>query len=90
VPRLGDPQSLNRFSYVSNNPIMRIDPSGHSDYRARMNRLRKAYGNKTWKENRKAYHRYGDEALPDMRDLTSWLVKALNYMADSSEISQIQ
>ncbi len=25
-----DPQTLNRYSYVSNNPINRVDPSGHS------------------------------------------------------------
>lgn len=27
-----DPQSLNRFSYVRNNPIIRLDPSGHCDW----------------------------------------------------------
>ena len=31
VPDPGDPQSLNRFSYVRNNPLARIDPSGHND-----------------------------------------------------------
>jgi hypothetical protein len=31
VPRPGDPQSLNRFSYVSNSPLSRVDPSGHCD-----------------------------------------------------------
>ncbi|NJM42607.1 MAG: hypothetical protein HC853_18625, partial [Anaerolineae bacterium] len=31
VPRPGDPQSLNRYSFVSNNPLTRIDPSGHAD-----------------------------------------------------------
>ena len=29
VPYPGDPQSLNRYSYVANNPVNRIDPSGH-------------------------------------------------------------
>jgi RHS repeat-associated protein len=29
VPRPGDPQSLNRFSYVLNNPVRHQDPSGH-------------------------------------------------------------
>ena len=29
IPNLYNPQSLNRFSYVGNNPINRIDPSGH-------------------------------------------------------------
>jgi RHS repeat-associated protein len=31
VPRPGDPQSLNRYSYVSNSPLTRIDPDGHLD-----------------------------------------------------------
>jgi RHS repeat-associated protein len=31
VPRPGDPQSLNRYSYSRNSPLMRIDPTGHSD-----------------------------------------------------------
>jgi RHS repeat-associated protein len=29
VPGVGDPQGWNRFSYVKNNPIVRIDPSGN-------------------------------------------------------------
>ena len=29
VPSTGDPQQLNRFSYVRNNPLRHIDPSGH-------------------------------------------------------------
>jgi hypothetical protein len=29
VPEPGNPQSLNRFSYVDNNPLKYIDPSGH-------------------------------------------------------------
>jgi RHS repeat-associated protein len=31
VPRLTDPQSLNRYSYVRNAPLSRIDPTGHID-----------------------------------------------------------
>ncbi|MCP4126048.1 MAG: RHS repeat-associated core domain-containing protein, partial [Gammaproteobacteria bacterium] len=30
VPEPGNPQSLNRFSYVGNNPIRYSDPSGHA------------------------------------------------------------
>ena len=29
VPEVGNPQALNRYSYVANNPIKHIDPSGH-------------------------------------------------------------
>ncbi len=29
VPRPGDPQNLNRYSYVRNNPLKYIDPTGH-------------------------------------------------------------
>ncbi len=29
VPEPGNPQSLNRYSYVANNPVTLVDPSGH-------------------------------------------------------------
>ncbi|MBV9326128.1 MAG: hypothetical protein JO352_20375 [Chloroflexi bacterium] len=31
VPSAADPQSLNRYSYVRNNPLIRGDPSVHWD-----------------------------------------------------------
>ncbi len=31
VPRPGDPQNLNRYSYVRNNPLRYIDPTGYYD-----------------------------------------------------------
>jgi RHS repeat-associated protein len=31
VPAPGDPQSLNRYAYVRNNPLRRVDPTGHAD-----------------------------------------------------------
>jgi RHS repeat-associated protein len=31
VPRPGDPQSLNRYSYVRNNPLILVDPSGMAE-----------------------------------------------------------
>jgi RHS repeat-associated protein len=30
VPNPANPQSLNRFSYVGNNPVMYVDPTGHA------------------------------------------------------------
>jgi RHS repeat-associated protein len=32
VPDPGNPQSLNRYSYVYNNPVMYVDPTGHSPW----------------------------------------------------------
>jgi RHS repeat-associated protein len=32
VPDPGNPQSLNRYSYVYNNPVSYVDPSGHMPY----------------------------------------------------------
>jgi RHS repeat-associated protein len=32
VPQPFNPQSLNRYSYVLNNPLIYTDPSGHSNY----------------------------------------------------------
>jgi RHS repeat-associated protein len=31
VPRPGDPQALNRYSYARSNPMTRVDPNGHAD-----------------------------------------------------------
>jgi hypothetical protein len=31
VPQPGNPQSLNRYSYVLNNPLKYTDPSGHEE-----------------------------------------------------------
>ncbi len=31
IPEIYDPQKLNRYAYVRNNPVKYIDPSGHSD-----------------------------------------------------------
>ena len=31
VPRPGDPPSLNRYSYVRNNPLRLVDPSGNAE-----------------------------------------------------------
>ena len=33
VPSPGNPQSLNRYSYVLNNPLLYVDPDGHRETR---------------------------------------------------------
>ena len=45
VPDPADPQDLNRYSYSSNNPVSRIDPSGHYDFKP---------GDDPWWKNRSA------------------------------------
>ncbi len=32
VPNPADPQSLNRYAYVNNNPVRYTDPSGHDEF----------------------------------------------------------
>jgi RHS repeat-associated protein len=44
VPDPANPQSLNRFAYVSNNPLKYVDPTGHFEDDAIKDYLRKKYG----------------------------------------------
>jgi RHS repeat-associated protein len=37
VPRPSDPQSLNRYAFVRNSPLVRVDPTGHADCDDRQN-----------------------------------------------------
>ena len=39
VPQYEDPQSLNRYSYVRNNPVNRVDPSGNADHAANQHNI---------------------------------------------------
>ena len=46
VPKPGNPQSLNRYAYVLNNPLRYVDPTGHYSEEEIM----KAFGVSTWDE----------------------------------------
>jgi RHS repeat-associated protein len=43
VPGVGNPQALNRYSYVNNNPLKYIDPTGHFTQEAIENYLKDTY-----------------------------------------------
>ncbi len=55
VPRPGDPQSLNRYSYVHNNPLRLVDPSGHADCAADD----RAYWEDEWNWKNRWYNAHG-------------------------------
>jgi RHS repeat-associated protein len=44
VPSPGNPQSLNRYSYVLNSPLVYVDPTGHFEDDAIKDYLRQKYG----------------------------------------------
>ncbi len=45
VPNLRNPQDLNRYSYVSNNPVNYIDPTGHSWFSKFLHNVNKELSN---------------------------------------------
>jgi RHS repeat-associated protein len=45
VPEPGDPQSLNRYAYVRNSPLSRIDPSGSFDFGSFFGGIGSFFGN---------------------------------------------
>jgi RHS repeat-associated protein len=47
VPSPGDPQALNRYSYANNNPLVYVDPSGHTSILEAIRRLVSNVGNVT-------------------------------------------
>ena len=69
VPELGDPQSFNRYSYVRNNPLKFIDPSGHIPTDGDGNR---DFADWAWY---KKYHRRRPlfEHLPVASDKVGWI-----------------
>ena len=58
VPRPSDPQSLNRYSYVQNNPLKYTDSSGHAAAPGGM-------VDGTWEDLFRAYNRVAGEVDPE-------------------------
>jgi hypothetical protein len=75
VPRPGDPQSLNRYSYVRNNPLQLTDPSGHC-YVAGTPGVTPV----NW---------CGEERKSSI-NLTSWLARTLHANATGPKVQQIR
>ena len=75
VPEPGNPQALNRYAYVRNNPLRYMDPSGH--------RLCGPYCD--------ASEMSGDwPPPPDHHDLTDWLVREMVANATGPEVQLIR
>jgi RHS repeat-associated protein len=69
VPNLYNPQSLNRFSYARNNPVNRVDPTGHDDCRPDddwcwQNRWYQAHGYH-WSDRKQDWVKGGDIIFQD-------------------------
>jgi len=75
VPGPANPQTLNRFSYVRNNPLRYIDPSGHDPWWCTGGNCVADY--------------YSDGSTADKRDLTTWFIAALVDSAESPEMQRI-
>jgi len=73
VPAPGNPQSLNRYSYVLNNPLRYTDPSGHFSEEE----IQKYFGAKDWADFRQ---KYGDRLYELMNSDLTWgdLIAASN------------
>lgn len=84
VPSPGDPQSLNRYSYVRNNPVRYRDPSGHA--------LEDGYGilwRYTPEGQLRAINLFAPGAGHSDRDLTYFAVMQADSMAGSEEVQWI-
>ena len=55
IPDYTDPQSLNRYSYVKNNPLMYVDPTGHLEFSVELGGYELKFGSD-------AGEKYGDYA----------------------------
>jgi RHS repeat-associated protein len=78
VPEPGNPQALNRYSYVYNSPLRYTDPSGHDPC-----------GGPGVYVPDCGVDGWGAKKRPDRRDLTDWMPKGLKYMASHPAIQDI-
>ena len=72
VPEPGNPQSLNRYSYVYNNPLGFVDPSGNSA----------EWFNQAWRDEYRADH--GQDPGPSDYDFRGWSMTRASLGLDSS------
>jgi len=61
VPEPGNPQALNRYAYVKNNPLRYVDPSGHYS----KDEIMKAFGVSSWKDVLAFFQKGSGEYLED-------------------------
>jgi RHS repeat-associated protein len=84
VPQPGNPQTLNRYSYATNNPLRYTDPSGHA--------LEDGYGilwRYTSGGSLRAINLFPPGAGHSDRDLTYFIVMQAQAMANSQEVKQL-
>jgi hypothetical protein len=65
VPEAGNPQALNRYGYVFNNPLRYVDPTGHFTEEE----VQEYFGVKDWAEFRELY---GDQMYALMNSEFTW------------------
>jgi len=85
VPDPGNPQALNRYTYVTNNPLRYRDPSGHA--------LEDGYGilwRFTSSGELRAINLFPPGAGHSDRDLTYFAVMQAHAMANSTEVQRMQ
>ena len=72
VPEPGNPQALNRYSYVLNNPLRYTDPSGHAQVCADGDQGGGCGDNDAWYRLTQQWYGIGDQGLLDATIL-AWL-----------------